>query len=187
MFFYTSLAWNLNLILYLQVIPLNTQLSNFKIVREKLKAQLGIKDSDAMLSNAVYLFSIANNDYLRLFDIPDTPSYISCLAYATEQEYMNMVMDNFVTVIMEIYKLGGRKFGIQNLLPLDCLSRFRGIAFLKEGHQADCLDELNSIARKHNLALSQKLKQFKKELKGFEYSYFSIFDALNELFVNTST
>lgn len=100
MFFYTGVIWNLNLMFYLQVICLNTQLGNFKIVREKLKAHLGKKDSEALLSNAVYLFSIANNDYLRLFDIPDTPSDLSCLAYATEQEYINMVMDNFVTVIM---------------------------------------------------------------------------------------
>lgn len=170
-----------------KVISLNSQLGNFKIIREKLKTELGKKDSEALLSNAVYLFSIANNDYLRLFDVPDIPSDISCLAYATEQEYMNMVMDNFVTVIMEIYQLGGRKFGIQNLLPLGCLPRFRGLAFLKEGPRGDCLDELNSIVKKHNIALSQKLKQFKKELRGFECSYFSIFDALNELFENPST
>lgn len=82
------------------MISLNTQLVNFKIVREKLKAHLGEKDSNALLSNAVYSFSIANNDYLRLFDIPDISSDMSCLADTTEQEYMNMVMDNFVTVIM---------------------------------------------------------------------------------------
>ncbi|XP_060189578.1 GDSL esterase/lipase 1-like [Lycium barbarum] len=170
-----------------KVISLNTQLGNFKTVTEKLKAQLGKKDSEELLSNAIYLFSVANNDYLRLFDIPDMPSDMSCLAYTTEQEYMNMVMDNFVNVTMEIYKLGGRKFGIQNLLPLGCLPRFRGLAFLKGGHHGDCLDELNSIVKKHNLALLQKFKQFKKQLRGFEYSYFNMFDALNELFENPST
>lgn len=72
-------------------------------------------------------------------------------------------------------------------MPLGCLPRFRGLAFLKEGPHSDCLDELNSVAKKHNLALSQKLKQFKRELRGFEYSLFSIFDALNELFENPST
>uniref|UniRef100_M1CTX5 Zinc finger protein n=1 Tax=Solanum tuberosum TaxID=4113 RepID=M1CTX5_SOLTU len=83
-----------------KVISLNTQLGNFKIIRKKLKAQLGKKGSKALLSNAVYLFSIGNNDYLRLYDIPDIPSDMSCLAYATEHEYMNMVMDSFVTVMM---------------------------------------------------------------------------------------
>ncbi|KAL3338821.1 hypothetical protein AABB24_027778 [Solanum stoloniferum] len=170
-----------------KVISLNTQLGNFKIIRRKLKAQLGKKGSKALLSNAVYLFSIGNNDYLRLYDIPDIPSDMSCLAYATEHAYMNIVMDSLVTVMMEIYKLGGRKFGIQDLLPLGCLPRFRGLALLKEGPHSDCLDELNSIVKKHNLALSRRLKQFKKELRGFEYSFFSIFDTLNELFENPST
>ncbi|XP_004237239.1 GDSL lipase [Solanum lycopersicum] len=170
-----------------KVIPLNTQLGNFKIIRKKLLAQLGEKGSKAMLSNAVYLFSIGNNDYLRLYDIPDIPSDSSCLAYTTEHEYMNMVMDSLVTVMMEIYKLGGRKFGIQDLLPLGCLPRFRGLALLKKGPHSDCLDELNSVVRKHNLALSRKFKQLKKELRGFEYSFFSIFDALKELYENPST
>ena len=73
------------------------------------------------------------------------------------------------------------------MLPLGCLPRFRGLALLKKGHHSDCLDELNSVVRKHNLALSRKFKQLKKELRGFEYSFFSIFDALKELYENPST
>uniref|UniRef100_A0A3Q7G2P6 Uncharacterized protein n=1 Tax=Solanum lycopersicum TaxID=4081 RepID=A0A3Q7G2P6_SOLLC len=155
--------------------------------KKKVDGTTREKGSKALLSNAVYLFIIGNNDYLRLYDIPDIPSDSSCLSYTTEHEYMNMVMDSLVTVMMEIYKLAGRKFGIQDLLPLGCLPRFRGLALLKKGPHSDCLDELNSVVKKHNLALSRKFKQLKKELRGFEYSFFSIFDALKELYENPST
>nr|GMC84535.1 proteasome subunit beta type-4 [Ipomoea batatas] len=70
-----------------QVIDLKTQLGYFKKVAQQLKKNLGDKESKTLISNAVYTFSIGNNDLGFRFSTNSTifNSY-------TRQEYVEMVI-----------------------------------------------------------------------------------------------
>jgi len=63
--------------------------------------------------------------------------------------------------------------------PIGCLPAVR--ALLK--NESTCLEEFSAIARLHNTALSTKLSELEKQLKGFKYSvtdFYAIFsDMLN--------
>jgi hypothetical protein len=81
-----------------QVIDLNTQLTKyFKNMETVLKRKLGEAQTKKLLSRAVYLFSIGTNDYVA----PFTANSGLLLSYSHE-EYVDMVIGNFTTVIKVI-------------------------------------------------------------------------------------
>ncbi|KAL3511576.1 hypothetical protein ACH5RR_024293 [Cinchona calisaya] len=86
-----------------KAIDLNKQLSYFKDVEKQLRRNLGNKETNQLLSNAVYMFSIGGNDLLA-------PNPI--FKNFSSQEYIKIIVGNFTAVLKEVYKAGGRKFGL---------------------------------------------------------------------------
>ena len=76
---------------------LKTQLSNFKSMEKKLTQKLGASKVKALLSTAVYMFSIGTNDYM----IPFTTNSTVLESYS-EKEYVKMVIGNITSVIQVI-------------------------------------------------------------------------------------
>ncbi|KAF8393686.1 hypothetical protein HHK36_021933 [Tetracentron sinense] len=141
------------------VINLKTQLRYFNNVERRLKQKLVDAEAENMLSRAVYLINIGGNDYL-------SPSFDS----SSPKEYVAMVIGNFTSVIQEIYKRGGRKFGFLSVLPLGCLPSTR-----IPGKMGSCNEEFTTMAKLHNKALSELLERLEGQLKGFKYSKFNAF------------
>jgi phospholipase/lecithinase/hemolysin len=136
---------------------LNTQLNYFKNVEKKLKRTLRNKaEAKRLLSNAVYLISIGSNDYM---------SNMSIYKYYGKEEYVGMVVGNLTTLIKEIYKMGGRKFGVPKQGLLGCIPAMRMLQ-----PEGDCLAELNLLMVDHNNALSKALEELERRLDGFVYS-----------------
>ncbi|XP_019156890.1 PREDICTED: GDSL esterase/lipase 1-like [Ipomoea nil] len=150
------------------VIDLKTQLGYFKKVAQELK-KLGDKESKTLISNAVYMFSIGNNDYTIIFSTNS-----SILNSYTRQEYVEMVIGNLTNVIKDIYKEGGRKFVILSVGPLGCTPFSRALK-LQQTNNSGCLEELHNLAKMHNKALPKKLSNLEKTLQGFKYSYLDFF------------
>ncbi|XP_019156897.1 PREDICTED: GDSL esterase/lipase 1-like [Ipomoea nil] len=162
------------------VIDLKTQLEYFKKVAQELKKKLGDKESKTLISNAVYMFSIGNNDYGFPFFTNST-----ILNSYTRHEYVEMVIGNLTTVIKDIYKEGGRKFVILSVGPLGCSPSSRALK-LQQTNSSGCLKELNDWVKMHNKALPRKLSKLEKTLQGFKYSYFDFFTAATNVIDNPS-
>ncbi|XP_055820228.1 GDSL esterase/lipase 5-like [Solanum dulcamara] len=151
------------------VIDMETQLKNFKKVKTWLGNKLGKGKSQKILSNAVYLFSIGSNDYLSLF-VTNSSMQIS-------PQYQQMVVGNLTTIVQEIYKIGGRKFGFLNLGDLGCLP---GLRMLNSSSKNGCLEKASNMAKLHNVELYNKLLKMEKQLKGFKYSLYEFNSSLRE-------
>ncbi|KAB1218298.1 GDSL esterase/lipase 1 [Morella rubra] len=154
------------------VIDLNTQLNYFKHLETLLRQRLGEAEAKTLLSRAVYLFSIGSNDYV----VPFT-SNSSVLQSYSQEEYVDMVMGNLTTVIKEIYEKGGRKFAFINVAPLGCLPLARA---LNPRNTGACMEELTSLVKLHNKALSHVLQKLASQLKGFRYSNTNSYSFLTE-------
>ena len=76
---------------------LKTQLSNFKSMEKQLMQKLGASEVKALLSTAVYMFSIGTNDYM----IPFTTNSTVLESYS-KKEYVKMVIGNITSVIQVI-------------------------------------------------------------------------------------
>ncbi|XP_059456465.1 GDSL esterase/lipase 1-like [Corylus avellana] len=150
------------------VIDLNTQLKYFKNVETMLKRKVGETQAKKLLSRAVYLISIGNNDYLA----PFTTNSSVLLSYSP-QEYVDMVIGNLTTVIKEIHTKGGRKFGFLSLLPLGFLPYTKASA---PGNS----EEITALVKRHDKALTHALQILTSQLKGFKYSYTNLYNSITE-------
>ncbi|XP_050383870.1 GDSL esterase/lipase 1-like [Argentina anserina] len=150
-------------------IGLKTQLSYFKNVEKQLRHKLGDGEAYTLISTAVYLISIGINDYYT----PLTKNYSS----TQNEEYVGMVIGNLTNAIGEIYKVGGRKFGIANLLPLGCLPSFR---IRNPDNIGACMEEAISLVESHNIELAKALPELKSQLQGFKYASADFYTYLTE-------
>ncbi|XP_060206016.1 GDSL esterase/lipase 5-like isoform X2 [Lycium barbarum] len=141
-----------------------TQVNNYKKVKILLRNKLGSSKSDKIFRSGVYLISIGTNDYLSPFLTNST-----VLTSYSRTQYVQMVIGNLTTVIEEIYKNGGRKFGFLNLGDLGCLP---GLRMLNPPTKNGCLEEASKLAKLHNLELHILLLRLQKKFKGFTYSLY---------------
>ncbi|XP_028763298.1 GDSL esterase/lipase 5-like [Neltuma alba] len=157
-------------------IDLKTQVSHFKQVGKLLEQKLGDAEAKALLSNAVYIFSIGGNDYSAPFL---TTSSTVVLPYPQAQ-FVDVVIGNISSAIHEIYKEGGRKFGLLNVGPMNCFPIFR---MMKNGSSLDACqeEEASGIARLHRKVLPTMLQKLEKQLEGFKYSLTDFYGALVEV------
>ncbi|KAF7843657.1 GDSL esterase/lipase 5 [Senna tora] len=159
------------------VIDLKTQLSNFINVKESLRQRLGDDESARLVSKAVYLLNVGNNDYAAFAEN-------SKLQFSKKpQEYVNMVLGNITHVIKEIHMNGGRKFGFLGLWNLGCVPTSRLHANESSG---SCLEELSLLAKLHNTQLSMILQKLEKELEGFKYAHTNSYDLISDMIDNPS-
>ncbi|KAK2970485.1 hypothetical protein RJ640_023668, partial [Escallonia rubra] len=136
---------------------LNTQLTYFKDVEKQLVHKLGDDEATQLLSKVVFLVNIGTNDYGSLVNYS-----------GSHGKYVEMVIGNLTVVIKEIYKQGGRNFGVFGLAALGCIPAFRNAS----GH---CKEELISLVKLHNEALRNILHKLERQIKGFTYSYFDFY------------
>ncbi|CAI9094432.1 OLC1v1030174C1 [Oldenlandia corymbosa var. corymbosa] len=152
----------------LQAISLKEQMMYFKDVEKQLRKRIGDRETQELLSNAVYMFDIGVNDLSE----PD-PMYRNF----TSQDYIDIIVANFTDVLKEVYKAGGRKFVLLNLLPLDCTPCARA---------QNNAEKLAELVNQFNEALSREFKKLEKQLNGFLYSEFDFFTAVNDRIQNPS-
>ncbi|XP_027107555.2 GDSL esterase/lipase 2-like [Coffea arabica] len=161
------------------VVDLKTQLWHFNEAEKLPRSNIGRRGAERIVSNSVYLFSIGANDY---------SSYSrnsNIFKSSTPEDYVAMVVGNITAALEEIYKKGGRKFGVLNLPPLGCVPASRA-ADLAAGGTGECNGQITALAKLHNVLLSKKLEHLQKQLKGFRYSYFDFFAVFVDLFDNPS-
>nr|GMC86522.1 GDSL esterase/lipase 1-like [Ipomoea batatas] len=161
------------------VIPFKTQLGYFKKVSQQLKQEMGSHGSKQLLSNAVYMFSIGNNDYGTFINNS------TLLNSYTQNQYVDMVVGNMSTVFQEIYKEGGRKFVILSVGAIGCVPSARAANF--QTGNTECVEILQTLAKLHNEALQKMLNNLATNLPGFKYSYFDYFQSSIDIISNPSS
>ncbi|XP_022159717.1 GDSL esterase/lipase 1-like [Momordica charantia] len=158
------------------VIPFRTQLGYFKQMETKLRNKLGASETKKLLSRAVYLIATGSNDY-GAFD-PNSTVYQS---YTTKQ-FVDSVIANMSSVLEGIYKIGGRKFSLLNVAPLDRLPAIQE-ALIYHG-RVDWAEQFKNFSVLHNQQLPKALQKLQQKLKGFIYSHADFYTALNDIIDN---
>jgi phospholipase/lecithinase/hemolysin len=90
-----------------------------------------------------------------------------------------------ILLFQEIYKIGGRKFGLSKLTALGCDPALRALKLATTGGSG-CMDEATMLAKLHNIALPEVLKELESHLKGFTYSIFDFYTTADERLNNPS-
>ncbi|KAF7813979.1 GDSL esterase/lipase 5 [Senna tora] len=155
------------------VIDLKTQLANLRNVNRILRNRHGDAETNKLVSNSIYLFNVGTNDYTAR--VTENSSVL--LSYSAD-EYVKIVVGNLTSVVQDIYKMGGRKFGFLGIAPLGCLPSLRARV---NGTAGSCLEEANELAKQHNKELSLVLQNLERKLQGFKYSFTNYYDLVSQL------
>lgn len=142
------------------VIPLWKELDYYKEYQNKLKAYVGDRKANKILSEALYLISLGTNDFLEnYYMFPTRRSQFTVKQY---QDFLVGIARNFIT---ELYNLGGRKISLTGVPPMGCLPLERTTNFMQEH---DCLQEYNNVALEFNGKLKNLASQLNRELPGLK-------------------
>ncbi|XP_065867625.1 GDSL esterase/lipase 2-like [Euphorbia lathyris] len=154
-----------------RVVDLKTQVVQMKNTKKEIRKQIGDAETTKLLSKAIYLISIEGNDYLA-------PSAV--FKSFSEKDYVAIVMGNLTSVVKDIYKIGGRRFGFIGMGAFDCSPNLRAF----EQNKGGCDEVASVIIKLHNEALAKLLKELQSQLEEFQYSYFDFYTTLTERIKN---
>lgn len=150
-----------------QVIPLWKEVEYYKEYQKKLKAYLGIKKAQKLLSEALYLISIGTNDFLEnYFTLPNRQSQF------TVKQYEDFLIDLAADFLTKLYVLGARKISLAGLPPMGCLPLERTTNIMG---QHSCVEELNNVALDFDGKLRGLVAGLNEELQGIDLVYGDVF------------
>ncbi|XP_010501062.1 PREDICTED: GDSL esterase/lipase 3 isoform X2 [Camelina sativa] len=147
-------------------------LNNFKNVEKSLRSELGNAVTKRVFSRAVYLFHIGGNDYFYPFSANS-----STFQSNSKEKFVDFVIGNTTSVIEELYKMGGRKFGFLNMGPYDCAPNSLIRDRTKIG---SCFKPAAELIHMHNKKFPEVLRRLQSELSGFRYALHDYHTSLSE-------
>lgn len=162
----------------LNVIPLWKELEYYKEYQAKLRAHVGVKKANEIISEALYLMSLGTNDFLENYYIfPTRRVHFTVSQY---EDFLLGIAENFVR---ELYALGARKISITGLVPVGCLPLERATNIL--GHH-DCNDEYNNVALSFNKKLDNVISKLNKDLPNFKALSANAYSIVNDIITRPS-
>ncbi|XWS36823.1 hypothetical protein CRYUN_Cryun20dG0118600 [Craigia yunnanensis] len=161
----------------LKVIPLWKQVEYYKEYQKKLRAYLGDKKANGVISDALYLISIGTNDFIEnYYAQPDRKSQFTIQQY---EDFLIGIAENF---IRQIYSLGARKLSLSGLPPIGCLPVQRSTNF----EDLNCIEERNRVALEFNGKLKTSAAKLNQDLPGLKVFFADVYDLILQLITRPS-
>lgn len=120
-------------------------------------------------SRALYTFDIGQNDL--------TAGYFLNMTTDEVRAYVPELLDQFKTIVKNIYDQGGRSFWIHNTGPVGCLPYVmdRLLITAAQVDEAGCATPFNEVAQYFNWKLKEAVYQLRKELPKAALTYVDIY------------
>ncbi|KAK8491269.1 hypothetical protein V6N11_051281 [Hibiscus sabdariffa] len=162
----------------LKVIPLWKEVEYYKEYQKKLRAYLGDRKANKVISDALYVISIGTNDFVEnYYALPRRKSQFTVQQY---EDFIIRIAENFVR---QIYSLGARKLSLTGLPPMGCLPVER-TTNLED--PLNCLEERNKVALEFNGKLKATVAKLNKNLPGLKVFFADPYELLLELITKPS-
>ncbi|XP_052141198.1 GDSL esterase/lipase At5g55050-like [Oryza glaberrima] len=155
-------------------IPFVYQVKNFNDTVSQMEANLGHQKLSKLLAKSLFLISIGTMDL--------SVNIWRVLRYSRKPSPFNIpyTLSSYKAIIMQLYGLGARKFGIINIQPLGCQPWMRK----NLENNVDCNDSMNSLAREFNDGLKPLFSNLSSQLSGLSYSIADFYAFSNATFMN---
>ncbi|XAR55310.1 Triacylglycerol lipase [Bertholletia excelsa] len=144
----------------LSVIPLVKELDYYKDFQKKLRAYMGQRKANRVISESLYLISVGTNDFLEnYYTFPRRRSRYDVDQY---QNFLVGIASNFVKTL---HSLGARKISLGGLPPMGCLPLERTTNMIR-GNGDGCVETYNTVAYNFNGKLNVLVQKLNRELRG---------------------
>lgn len=162
----------------LNVIPLWKEIEFFKEYQEKLRAHVGKKKANEIISEALYLISLGTNDFLENYYIFPTRQL-----HFTVSQYQDFLVDIAADFVRKLHSLGARKLSITGLVPIGCLPLERATNIF--GDHA-CNEKYNRVALQFNAKLENMISKLNKELPQLKALSANAYEIVNDIITRPS-
>ncbi|KAL6638934.1 hypothetical protein ACP70R_023570 [Stipagrostis hirtigluma subsp. patula] len=157
-------------------ISLRHQLELFKTYKEKLKVAKGETLANDIITEALYYFSIGNNDIgINYFALPVRR------AQFTPAQYAAYLVGRARAAVRDVYDVGARKIVLAGLLLVGCLPAQRTLNHDKPG---ECDERHNQFARMFNAELQEAVRRLNGELAGAQVVYAEKYSVMSAILAN---
>ncbi|KAF5185264.1 GDSL esterase/lipase [Thalictrum thalictroides] len=156
-------------------IPLSQQLQYYKEYQRKLVKIAGQSKASSIISDSLYLISAGSSDFIQNYYINP---YLN--RNYTPDQFSNLLIQSFSTVVQNLYGLGARKIGVTSLPPLGCLP---AAITLFGGGSNQCVTRLNQDAVSFNNKLTSTTQNLLKRFSGLKMVVFDIYKPLFDMVI----
>ncbi|KAK6160283.1 hypothetical protein DH2020_003664 [Rehmannia glutinosa] len=124
---------------------------------------------------ALYTFDIGQNDL--------TAGYFLNMTTDQVRAYVPDALDQFKTIVKDIYDNGGRSFWIHNTGPVGCLPYVMDRVLITAGQidKVGCAAPFNDVAQYFNLRLKETVVQLRKDLPSAALTYVDVYSVKYDL------
>ncbi|KAJ4960139.1 hypothetical protein NE237_020049 [Protea cynaroides] len=131
-------------------------------------------------SRALYTFDIGQNDL--------TAGYFINMSTSQVRAYVPDLLDQFSTIIKDIYGEGGRSFWIHNTGPVGCLPYIMDQLLITapQVDKAGCATPFNEVAQYFNIRLKEAVNQLRKDLPLAAITYVDVYSVKYDLISQAS-
>ncbi|KAL9250110.1 GDSL esterase/lipase-like protein [Drosera capensis] len=160
--------------------PFPDELVWFNKYVQDLSALVGNETAKETINNAVCLFSMGTNDWIRNYFIPENICG-RALQYTVDQ-YADFLVRVFNQSLEVLYKGGCRRFIVYSVPATGCMPTVKAVAGNFSGK---CVDRFNNAAVIHNTKIQQALLGF-NQTHDVKTAYVSFYELLLDAVYNSS-
>ncbi|CAL0303502.1 unnamed protein product [Lupinus luteus] len=156
---------------FLRVISLADQLQSFKEYIAKLTATVGQEKASSIISNALFITSLGNNDIAITYSEGRRPELFPT--------YAGQLVGWTSSFLQEIYALGARHVWVFSTLPLGCLPGGRATSGM-----LTCNELVNGLATQFNGLLQHGVSSIKATTHDYDVQFVDVYTPLRAIINN---
>ncbi|XP_017974569.1 PREDICTED: GDSL esterase/lipase 7 [Theobroma cacao] len=141
-----------------------------------LKSSFSSKESfTKYLSKSVFFIHIASNDLGLTYETA-TPKY-------SPDKYAELLVEELSKQLQRLYKLGARKFLVNNVSPLGC----QPFNINAKNHTTSCVEEVNERISIYNKLLSNSLTKLQSTLSGSKFIVGDLYKIFQDVYASPAS
>lgn len=163
---------------FLQLIPMDKQISYFEGTVKDITKMLGVKKMRSFLAKSLFSITIGANDFLSNYLFPVPTSIEKTL---TPQQFNQKLFEQLKTQVTRLYEAGARKFVMVNVPLIGCTPYLRSLNLRNPGN---CSSRANELAFAFNGVLRSLVEQLNQQLPGATLLYADAYGITAEIIYN---
>lgn len=161
------------------VLPMWKQVEYFKEYKSLLEEMVSEENAANIIGDAIFLLVSGTNDFMGNYDVLPVRKKQFSVA-----EYEDFLLEVCSKIVEDLYKLGGRKFGVYGIPPPGCLPLSKTLH--GQPHVEGCIEELNHVAISYNTKLKATIQRIEAHLQDIKVVYVNIYDIFFDIVTNPS-
>ncbi|KAJ8766789.1 hypothetical protein K2173_008343 [Erythroxylum novogranatense] len=165
---------------------LNQQLRQVFETIQLLQLHLGEEESQHFVKSSIFYLSFGKYDYVNLF----LGNSSGLMLGFSGQEFANILVNQIVRAIKNLYNADVRKMIVMGIMPLGCMPHvvweWTKTESENDGEARGCVEEINVLALQYNTMLHERILDLNTELPDAHITFCDVYHGTLEIMSNAA-